>query len=79
MIHTNRRLAMLLLAVATVVGALLLLLDTPLWLFYLAPLLTVPIVLIALNRGDLGRSGGMRNRTKRALERPDRQQPVRTG
>jgi len=75
-LQTNRRLAALLLGVATVAGAVLLLLDAPLWLFYLAPLLTVPIVLSALNRGDLGRSGGMRSRSKRAL---DRREPVRTG
>ena len=46
---SSTRFAALLLGLGTLIGAILLLTNAPFWLFYLAPLLTVPITIRALH------------------------------
>jgi len=48
MFGTQIRLALVLVCVGTVAGILLLTIGAPIWAYYFAPLLTVPIVLVAL-------------------------------
>ncbi len=45
---SSTRFAALLLGLGALIGVVLLLTGAPLWLFYLAPLLTVPITIRAL-------------------------------
>jgi hypothetical protein len=51
----HRRQAFLYLALGSIVGLALLLIEAPLWTFYLAPLLTVPVMLAALRTEQNGR------------------------
>lgn len=46
---SNAHFAALLLGLGTLLGVVLLLAGAPLWLYYLAPLLTVPILVRALH------------------------------
>jgi hypothetical protein len=64
--NSRSHFAALLIALGTVIGVVLLLAGAPLWAFYLAPLLTVPILIPALRVWDADRP------TRRSAEDPRR-------